>query len=152
MKTIKTLIGIALVGFLTSCGGNSNNNVDAAPAKKVEFGTYEKFTGGAQILFNEYEHDFGNVSNDNVLKHSFYFVNSGDAPLIISNAKGSCGCTIPSFETDPIPAGGQSQINVEVDPTNKLPGKSFQVTVRVESNAKDQLIKLTLKGVPNEDK
>lgn len=156
MKKIASVLKIVSIGSIllfSSCGETKNgtNNNDSK-ITVAAFENYEKTVGGPQILFSEYEHDFGTVSKDNNLEHTFYFVNSGDAPLVITNAKGSCGCTIPEFETDPINPGEQSKIEVEIDPSNKLEGQVFQVMVRVESNAKDPLIKLTLKGTPQESK
>ena len=111
---------------------------------------FEKFTVGSQITFSKYEHDFGTVKKGKKLKQSFYFVNSGDAPLVISNAKGSCGCTIPFFPKDPIQPGEKGQIDIEIDANNKESDKVFEVSVKVESNAENNLVKLKLKGIPQE--
>ena len=70
--------------------------------------------------------------------------------MLITNAKGSCGCTIPFFPEKPIEPGEQGKIEVEIDITNKTPQKVFNVSVRVESNAKNDLVKLKLKGIPTE--
>lgn len=141
---------IASVLLLSSCSRTSNQAVENSE-KEINIpvlNNHEKFVGGAQITFNEYDFDFGTVSKDNKLQHTFYFVNSGDAPLIISDAKGSCGCTIPFFPKDPINPGQQEKIDIEIDPSGKKEGKLFSVSVQVESNADNKYVKLNLSGTP----
>jgi len=47
--------------------------------------------------------------------HVYKFKNSGKEPLVISNAKGSCGCTVPEWPREPIPVGGSGEIRVQFD-------------------------------------
>lgn len=151
MKTFSKLICISIALLAMSCGPKEAKVEEVVPTTIPAFENYTKTTGGAEILFNELEHDFGTVTKEYKLKHVFYFINSGDAPLVISNAKGSCGCTIPFFPAEPIAPGQQGKIDVEIDPTNKTAGKVFEVSVRVESNAQSKLVKLKLKGIPTEE-
>ena len=46
---------------------------------------------------------------------TFEFKNTGNAPLIISNAKGSCGCTVPEWPKEPIAPGAKASIKVKYD-------------------------------------
>ena len=55
------------------------------------------------IQFAEMEYNFGDVNQDSENKHNFTFTNTGNEPLIISNARGSCGCTVPKYPKEPIP-------------------------------------------------
>jgi hypothetical protein len=146
---LKTLI-LACITAVTSCNRTTENAVPNTEEtiNIPALNNYDKFQGGAQITFNEYEHDFGIVSKENKLKHTFYFVNSGDTPLIINDAKGSCGCTIPFFPKEPINPGQQEKIDIEIDPSGKNEGKLFTVAVQIESNADNRLVKLTLMGTP----
>ena len=58
--------------------------------------------GMPEFNFEKELHDFGQLVDGEKVSYSFKFSNSGDAPLIISNAKGSCGCTVPNWSRDPI--------------------------------------------------
>ena len=148
---MKYLVKITILSFLIqSCGPKEAQFVENKPEAIEAFQNYTPTVGSADILFNEYEHDFGTVSKDYKQKHIFYFINSGDAPLLITDSKGSCGCTIPFFPKEPIEPGQQGKIEVEIDISNKTPQKVFNVNVRVESNAKSGLAKLKLKGIPTE--
>ena len=64
------------------------------------------------IQFEELEYDFGEVLQGSENSHVFKFTNTGDIPLIVSNAKGSCGCTVPFYPKEPIMPGEESEIHV----------------------------------------
>ena len=69
--------------------------------------------------FEEEEWNFGAISDGDVVDHDFIFTNTGKAPLIISSAQGSCGCTVPKYSNEPIAPGSDGVISVQVvnDPT-----------------------------------
>ena len=67
-------------------------------------------TSGAQIKFEKDVHDYGNIKQHASGACEFKFTNTGNAPLVISNAQGSCGCTVPDWPKDPIKPGGTAVI------------------------------------------
>jgi hypothetical protein len=83
------------------------------------------------IAFEHMDFDFGSVKEGEKVKHTYKFKNTGSEPLIISSAKGSCGCTVPKWPSEPIAPGASGQIDVEFDSKGK-PGKQ---TKRVTVNA-----------------
>lgn len=89
---------------------------------------------GAKIEFMNKDNtvDFGTVSKetDSGLR-TFEFKNTGDAPLIITDVKSTCGCTVPSKPTEPIMPGKTGKIDVKY---NMNPGP-IRKTITVESNA-----------------
>jgi hypothetical protein len=87
---------------------------------------------GAKIEFNKEVHDYGNIKYGGEPYCSFEFKNTGDEPLIISNAKGSCGCTVPEWPKEPIAPGAKGTIRVKYD-TNR-PGP-INKSVTITSNA-----------------
>ncbi|MBM3159743.1 MAG: DUF1573 domain-containing protein [Bacteroidetes bacterium] len=87
---------------------------------------------GAKIEFSKETHDYGNIKYDGEPYCSFDFKNTGDLPLIISNAKGSCGCTVPEYSQEPIAPGAKGTIRVKYD--TKRPGP-INKTVTITSNA-----------------
>ncbi len=83
----------------------------------------------AKIAFEEEYFDFGKVKEGNKVKHVFNFKNVGKVPLVISDVKSTCGCTIPDWTEDPIEPGADGKISVEFN-TNGKPGEqSKPVTV-----------------------
>jgi hypothetical protein len=83
------------------------------------------------MTFEHNDFDFGSVKEGEKVKHTYKFKNTGSEPLIISSAKGSCGCTVPKWPSEPIAPGASGQIDVEFDSKGK-PGKQ---TKRVTVNA-----------------
>ena len=77
---------------------------------------------------------------------TFKFTNSGNEPLIISNAKGSCGCTVPSYPKDPILPGKSANIEVRYDIARLGP---FQKTVTITTNEANPTHTLQIKGKIN---
>lgn len=87
---------------------------------------------GAKIEFDKETHDYGEVKNGGNGQCTFTFKNTGNEPLIIQNAKGSCGCTVPSWPKEPIAPGASAEITVKYD--TKRPG-AINKSVTITSNA-----------------
>jgi hypothetical protein len=73
----------------------------------------------AKLSFEKSEHDFGTINEGDVVEYVFKFKNSGKAPLVITNASGNCGCTVPSWPKDPIPSGKSGEIKVSFNSKGK---------------------------------
>jgi hypothetical protein len=76
--------------------------------------------------------DYGKVSRetDNGVR-VFEFTNTGNEPLLITNAQSTCGCTVPSFSKEAIAPGATGKIEVKY---NMNPGP-IRKTITIESNA-----------------
>ena len=92
----------------------------------------QEVKNGAKIEFEKEVHDYGTVENGGNGQCTFEFTNTGNAPLIISNAKGSCGCTVPSWPKEPLAPGKTAKITVKYD--TKRPG-AINNSVTITSNA-----------------
>ena len=99
------------------------------------------------IKFEETEFDFGTVEQGEKVNHVYKFSNTGNEPLIISNAKGSCGCTVPSWPKEPIPVGGSGEIQVQFDSKGKKNMQSKKVTITANTDPGQTF--LTIKGEVN---
>jgi hypothetical protein len=86
------------------------------------------------IAFTEESHTFGDVAVDSENLYAFEFKNTGDEPLIITNAKGSCGCTVPQWPTEPILPGKTGIIDVKFTPNKGQVGQKIEKTVTVTAN------------------
>lgn len=92
-------------------------------------------------------HDFGEIAQGEKVSYSFKFTNSGKSDLVISSAKGSCGCTVPEYSKDPVPPGGSGKIDVVFDSKGKSGGQNKKVTI-VSNTVPNQAI-LTITGNVN---
>ncbi|MBT8256736.1 MAG: DUF1573 domain-containing protein [Bacteroidia bacterium] len=117
MKKIILVAVIALISFAANAQAKINFKVET-----IDYGKIEKGSDGVR---------------------SFEFTNTGDAPLIISDVKSSCGCTVPEKPKDPVAPGASSVIKVKYD-TNRV--GPIRKTVTVYSNATEPIKALKIKG------
>lgn len=96
------------------------------------------------MVFEKYEHDFGMLQDGEKVTYIFNFVNTGSNPLIISNAKGSCGCTVPEWPREPIPPGGKEKITVSYDSKNRSGNQ--EKTVSITANTEPTITQLKIKA------
>ncbi|TWO34300.1 DUF1573 domain-containing protein [Seonamhaeicola sediminis] len=121
MKQLITILFIGLISFSV----NAQEKIAKIEFKTetIDYGTIEKGSDGVRV---------------------FEFTNTGDAPLIISDVKSSCGCTIPSKPKEPILPGKTGEIKVKYD-TNRV--NPIRKTITVISNADTPTIALKIKGL-----
>ena len=87
----------------------------------------------AAIKFEQDMYDYGTIKQQSNNTHHFKFSNTGDVPLVISNAQGSCGCTVPSWPKEPILPGATGEIEVVFTPKKGQVGKD-EKTVTITAN------------------
>ena len=150
--------------FIVSCGGGDSNVRDearqaveanptpatpAAPTPSPATPAAPAAPAGptTTMSFDEMEYDFGTVTSGEKVQYAYKFKNTGSEPLIISNAKGSCGCTVPDWPKEPIAPGEASEILVEFDSSNKSGNQSKRVTITANTNPAQTF--LTIKGQVN---
>jgi len=163
-KTINTLLIFAAVGFTTACSTPAkkeatNDSKEAtskeknAPQSKntptksetVATNTPPVNNGEApQITFEKSEYDFGEVKEGDVVKYKYKFKNTGKSELLIANAVGSCGCTVPKWNKEPIAPNGSGEIEVEFNSAGKA--GSNTKTVTITANTEPAETKITIKG------
>lgn len=101
---------------------------------------------GPQMVFEELVVDYGEVDKGSDPLRKFHFTNLGTEPLVIKQAKGSCGCTVPDYPKEPIMPGESSTIDVRYD-TNRV--GPFTKTVALTTNMGEEKVVLTIKGKVN---
>lgn len=107
---------------------------DAVDTKKEKVGV---------LTFETTEIDYGKIGQNTDGHRTFKFTNTGDAPIVITNVKGSCGCTVPTAPKEAIMPGQSSEIQVKYD-TNRV--GPISKTVTVTSNASEPTKILKIKG------
>ena len=90
--------------------------------------------------------DYGTIEHNADGARKFVFTNNGTEPLLIKNAKGSCGCTVPTWPREAIAPGATAEIGVKYA-TNRV-GK-FTKTITLTTNASKKPVILTVKGEVN---
>lgn len=100
---------------------NSRENINLIPKDTINVGEFE-FKG-------EMVYDFGTITEGEEVEHIFEFKNIGKVPLVIKNAVGSCGCTVPDWEKKPIPIGETSKIKVKFNSSGRKGEQKKAVTL-----------------------
>jgi hypothetical protein len=133
----KLLLSLVLVtGFTVA---NAQNGITNDASKTVE-------STNVTIDFVSKVVDYGTIEHNADGVRKFVFTNNGTEPLLIKNAKGSCGCTVPTWPREAIAPGATAEIGVKYA-TNRV-GK-FTKTITLTTNASKKPVILTVKGVVN---
>ena len=161
MKKILLIAVLAAFG-LTTASAQTKSKVKKAKTTKVNSTTKGAAVAeakkevakvsGAGMVFESETIDYGTIPHNADGKREFVLTNNGDKPLIITNAQGSCGCTVPTYPKEPIAPGAKAVIGVKYA-TDRV--GSFTKTVTLTSNAEGMPSKvLTIKGnvLPDETK
>jgi|GEM_PF-401567 len=144
MEVMKSQIRI-LLNNLPKPGTNPNSG-GARPQDSWNNGTVA--ADATTIEFEKTIHDFGTLKSGESVSYTFKFKNTGQKPLLISNAKGSCGCTVPKYPKHPIPPGGKGEIQVTFNSKGKK-GKQHK-SVTLTANTSPESTRLYIKADVNE--
>jgi len=133
----KILLSLVLVTGFTLVNAQ---NVITDDAPKTEESTNVTIDFVSKVV------DYGTIDHNADGARKFVFTNNGTEPLLIKNAKGSCGCTVPTWPREAIAPGATAEIGVKYA-TNRV-GK-FTKTITLTTNASKKPVILTVKGEVN---
>src|SRR5687767_9838474 len=98
--------------------------------------------------FQTVDHDFGTINEGDVVEYTYAFKNTGEAPLIVQSAQGSCGCTVPAWSKDPIPVGGTGYVKAKFDSNGKPNIQNKTVTVTANTWPKQTVLRFKAMVTP----
>lgn len=127
----KALFSLTMMLAVVFVGFNANAQTPVQPET------------GAVIEFDKETHNYGTIKQNAEPNCYFEITNTGNEPLIISNAKGSCGCTVPSYDKSPIMPGDSRKLTVRYDTKRVGPiNKSVTITSNAV-NSPTKVIRIT---------
>ena len=138
-KSILIVTVLSVMAFM-SCKENAadkvnEENVTAAADRDAKSGEVPVMT------FDEVEYDFGTIEQGAPQEHVFKFTNTGNAPLVIVDAKRSCGCTVPEYTKEPVAPGEGGEMLVKFNGSGKNQ-VSKTVTITANTAAGTETIKI----------
>lgn len=141
----KGILMIAAIGamFFTSCKDDASSkvkaeNVETAAERDAQDVYYPAMS------FEEVEYDFGNIAQGTNVEHVFKFTNTGKAPLVITNATSTCGCTVPEYpKNESIAPGETGEMLVKFNGSGQ--GQTTK-TVTISTNTETGTEKLRIKA------
>lgn len=130
----KLIIPVLMTLLISFCG--------FAQMAFVELEAEPKMSAVAKMVFEEDVFDFGEIEKGTPVHHEFSIYNSGDAPLLISSVKTSCGCTASDYTKEAIAPGTSGFVKATYNASKE---GSFNKSLKVVSNAGEA--NLFVKGV-----
>jgi hypothetical protein len=112
------------------------------------FCTFAVFSQG-KFQFETNSHDFGSVVEGDLATHVFKFTNVGNAPIVMTNVRASCGCTTPEWSKAPVLPGKEGIIKAVYNSKGR-PG-NFTKSITITSNASQPVKSLKISGVVSQD-
>ena len=148
-KLFLLFTSLALVSF-TTCKENASEkinqeNVTKAAERDAQTIVYPSVT------FDKVAHDFGEIQNGTPVETVFTYTNSGQSPLVVTDIKSTCGCTVPQgWSREPLAPGASSQFTVKFNGkgANKV-SKTITLTTNTESGREQVRISAFIVPDPN---
>ena len=149
------ILSFSILLLITSCQDASKKIKDTkdvtttqSEPKKPEINAQiiDNNNGGAAFNFTNdggKVWDFGTIQQGDEPEFTFTFQNTGNEPMIISNAKGSCGCTVPQWPKEPIAPGEIGEINVKFNSKNKKGSQNKTVTLTANTTPPTTKLRVT---------
>nr|AOE06919.1 conserved hypothetical protein [uncultured bacterium] len=135
---------------MNSCKENAAEKVDQANVKMAAERDAQKIVFPT-INFDKTSHDFGEIDNGTAVETVFSYTNSGRSPLVVTDIKSSCGCTVPQgWSKEPLMPGESSQFTVKFNGkgANKV-SKTITLTTNTEKGREQVRISAFIKPDPN---
>lgn len=146
MNTRIFILTIFLFTGLISCNqksGKATGDMVSNPLSASD--TSADVTADAPMMvFDENIHDFGTLTDGEVVTYKFRFKNTGKTGLIITYANSTCGCTVPSYPKDPIAPGEEGAIDVQFNSSGKV--GHIEKNVTITANTIPSQFYLVIKG------
>jgi hypothetical protein len=150
-KAILGLSALCMVAF-TSCKKDATSKITSENVSQAT----ERDEAQANIdfpamTFDKSEHDFGEIENGTPVETVFSYTNTGKSPLVITDIKSTCGCTVPQdWSKDPLGPGESAQFTVKFNGKgNGNTSKTVTVTANTEKGKEQVKIKAFVKADPN---
>lgn len=148
-KLILALSALSLVAF-TSCKEDASKKINEANV--VVAAERDANSGKFPVIeFEQTSYDFGEIQANQNVETVFKYKNVGDAPLVITDIKSSCGCTVPEdWSREPLAKGESGHFTVKFNGTgtNKIT-KTVTITANTERGTENVSISAFVKGNPN---
>ena len=137
MKKSIILSGIVAIFALTSCEKDQPSNLFSEEERQEQADLVVDPENAAVLTFEEDVYDFGSLPAAAKVDHYVKFTNTGKSPLIIRDAKGSCGCTVPVWPKEPIAPGATDSMKITYEAGNQK-GKQRKIVTLHTNTVKDK--------------
>ena len=151
MKNVLSYIILILLASFISCQESAAKKINGtATVENTQTSSSKPGTDGPVMTFNKTDHDFGTINEGDKVTTEFSFTNTGSADLIIVDARGSCGCTVPKYPKNTAIKPGQSEtITVSFDSSNKPGMQQKSVTLSANTSSGREMLRIKANVTPD---
>ncbi len=129
--------------FLVVISCDDNSNKKETKSEKSSPSSMVSSSESPTMSFDKTLHDFGTIQEGETVETIFTFTNTGKSDLIIVDARGSCGCTVPEYpKNTPIAPGDSGKIRVSFDSSNKPNMQQKTVTISANTDSGRETIRI----------
>ncbi len=149
MKNI--FYSILALSFITaSCGESATKKINQDNVEATAVQAETNASNSPVMTFNKTSHDFGNINEGDIVTTTFSFTNTGKSDLLIVDARGSCGCTVPKYPKNvPIAPGATGEILVSFDSNNKPSLQQKAVTISANTESGREMLRIKAMVTPD---
>ena len=150
MKKLLLTLTIASLVVFTSCKENAAEKINQENVTKAAERD-SKAIVFPSISFDKTEHDFGQIMNGTPVETTFSYTNTGKSPLVVTDIKSTCGCTVPQgWSKEPLMPGASSQFSVKFNGkgANKT-SKTITLTTNTQTGREQVRISAFITPDPN---
>ena len=151
MKKLNRIFLVASLALLVSCqDGAAKKITNANPVNTTQASQPAVKTDSPVMSFDKTTHDFGTIKEGEKVTTKFSFTNTGKSDLIIVDARGSCGCTVPEYpKNTPIKPGDTQTITVSFDSSNKPGVQQKSVTLSANTASGREMLRIKANVTPD---
>ena len=135
------LLGIFCLTISCSNSTKKNNNIQNPSVVSSE---------SPIMTFDKNVHDFGTINEGETVSTLFKFTNTGKSDLIVVDARGSCGCTVPEYPKNvPIPPGGSGELLVSFNSSGNPNMQQKTVTISANTDSGRETVRIMAMVTPD---
>lgn len=140
---MKYCLIITTMLMLASCnGGEEKEGVNTDLINNTASAGKKSNSKLPEMTFTSAEHDFGRITQGERVRHEFEFENTGSSNLLITDARGSCGCTVPEWPKQPLKPGEKGVIKVEFNSEGKAGYQEKTITVATNCEPATRVLRI----------
>ena len=152
MKNISITIFTLISFFFISCQQSASKKVNNNKAEITSTSNTQTNANAPVMTFDRVSHDFGTIKEGETVETEFTFTNTGKSDLIIVDARGSCGCTVPKYpKNTPIAPGESEVIKVRFDSSGKPNLQQKTVTISANTSSGREMLRIKAMVTPDAD-
>ncbi|WP_111708377.1 DUF1573 domain-containing protein [Lutibacter citreus] len=139
-RLIISLLMLSLV--VSSCKDDAASKIKTSSLESVKERDALMKLGSPIIEFDKTEYNFGEVTEGDLVEGSFTITNKGKVPLIITNAKATCGCTVPTWPKEEIMPGESAPLNFTFNSRGREGKQSKSITLQTNTEKISEIIRI----------